>query len=189
MSRCIRKLQPHGVVCTLCEADGGTHGEPSQHSEHRWSSDPSDAHPFPIAFFVAAFVCDIAYWQTAAPGWSTAAIWLIGAGLVAAALAAVAGLADVLGDRMIRSMSDAWWHAGGNVLVVLIELYSWYARYTQGAAAVVPLGLVLSAICVLLLLFTGWKGGEMVYRFRVGVLEHPQAGQEPSSVRAPKRAA
>jgi uncharacterized membrane protein len=51
--------------------------------------------PFPIAFFVAAFVCDLAFWQSANTMWATGAIWLIGAGIVMAALAAVAGLTDV----------------------------------------------------------------------------------------------
>jgi uncharacterized membrane protein len=31
--------------------------------------------------------------------------------------------------------------------------------------------LILSLIVVLILLFTGWKGWEMVYRHRVGVLD------------------
>jgi uncharacterized membrane protein len=53
--------------------------------------------------------------------------------------------------------------------VVLIELYNWYTRYRDGAEAIVPTGLLLSLIVVLMLLFTGWKGWEMVYRYRVGV--------------------
>src|SRR5437868_7131455 len=85
--------------------------------------------PFPIALFVSAFLCDIVYWQTATVGWSTAALWLIGAGLVGAALAAIAGLIDVLGEPRIRALNDAWWHAGGNIVVVLLQLYSWYSRY------------------------------------------------------------
>ncbi|MGE5164526.1 MAG: DUF2231 domain-containing protein [Sphingobacteriales bacterium] len=80
--------------------------------------------PFPIAFFVSAFVCDLAYWQTSNNAWATAALWLIGAGLVMAALAAVAGLTDVLVEPRIRALNDALWHAGGNIVVVLIELYS-----------------------------------------------------------------
>src|SRR4051812_48532973 len=84
--------------------------------------------PFPIAFFVSAFVCDIVYWQSSNTGWSNAALWLIGFGLITAALAAVMGLIDVLGEPRIRALNDVWWHAGGNVLVVLLELYSWYAR-------------------------------------------------------------
>jgi uncharacterized membrane protein len=127
--------------------------------------------PFPIAFFVATFVCDLVFWGTRNPSWFDATLWLLGAGLIMAALAAVAGLTDVLGDTRIRSLSTAWWHAGGNVLVVLIELANWYLRYSQGSAAVLPTGIILSAIVVAILLFTGWKGWELVYRGRVGVAD------------------
>ena len=37
-------------------------------------------------------------------------------------LAALAGFTDVLGDDRIRALDDAWWHAGGNGLVVMIEI-------------------------------------------------------------------
>ena len=87
-----------------------------------------------------------------------------------AALAALAGLTDVLGDAKIRNLSAAWLHAGGNVIVVLIELFNWYLRYSQGSAAIVPIGLALSLVVVLILLFTGWKGWEMVYRIASGLL-------------------
>ena len=143
--------------------------------------------PFPIAFFVATFVCDLIYWQTANASWATAAIWLLGAGIIMAALAAVAGLIDVLGDHRIRALNDVWWHAGGNAIVVLIEIYNWYARYEQGTAAVVPKGLILSLIVVCILLFTGWKGWDMVYRYRVGVTDEPQV--QPSTTSTTRRAA
>jgi len=130
--------------------------------------------PFPIAFFVGAFVCDLAFWNTGNAMWATAALWLIGVGLIMAALAAVAGLTDFLGDAQIRGLNDAWWHAGGNVLAVLIELVNWYMRYSGGTAAVLPTGLVLSLIVVCILLFTGWKGWDMVYRGRVGIAEAPR---------------
>ena len=143
--------------------------------------------PFTIAFFIATFVCDLVFWQTANASWATATIWLLGAGLVMAGLAAVAGLIDVLGDAQIRASHDAWWHAGGNVVVVLIELYNWYARYTEGTAAVVPKGLILSLIVVCILEFTGWKGWDMVYRGRVGIADAPDTRRPASE--SPRRAA
>jgi uncharacterized membrane protein len=88
-----------------------------------------------------------------------------------AAFAAIVGLVDVLGEPRIRALNDAWWHAGGNVLAVLLAFYNWYLRYSSGDAAVVPTGLVLSLIVVSILLFTGWKGWELVYRRRVGVAD------------------
>ena len=135
--------------------------------------------PFPIAFFVATFVCDLVYWQTGNAAWANATICLLGAGIIMAALAALAGLTDVIGEERIRSLADAWWHAGGNVIVVLIQLYNWYARYDQGAAAIVPKGLILSLIVTCILLFTGWKGWEMVYSHRVGVADETSAAEGP----------
>jgi uncharacterized membrane protein len=144
--------------------------------------------PFPIAFFIATFVCDLIFWQTANASWATAAIWLLGAGLVMAALAAVAGLIDFLGDAQIRALNDAWWHAGGNIVVVVIELYNWYARYTEGTAAVVPKGLIVSLIVVCILAFTGWKGWAMVYRGRVGIADENDV-RGHSAKQSPRRAA
>lgn len=134
----------------------------------------------PIGFFVATFAFDIIYWSTQNDMWATAAHWLLGFGLVGAALAALAGLIDFLGDGRIRAIGDAWQHAIGNVILVLIQFFSWYQRYRYGASAVVPLGLTLSLVSVLIMLFTGWKGGELVFRHRVAVYDQPPASQPPS---------
>src|SRR5450756_2360371 len=91
---------------------------------------------------------DLAFWKTSNDFWASASLWLLGIGLIMAALAAVMGLIDVLGDDQIRNLSDAWLHAGGNVVAVVIELYNWYSRYEYGNAAVVPTGLVLSVVVV-----------------------------------------
>jgi uncharacterized membrane protein len=127
----------------------------------------------PIGLFVATLLFDLIYWQTRTDMWATAALWLLGAGLVAAALAAITGLIDFIGDGRIRQISDAWQHAIGNVILVLIQLFSFYERYRYGTSVVVPLGLSLSVVAVLLMLFTGWKGGELVFRHRVAVYDEP----------------
>ena len=130
---------------------------------------------FPVAFLVATFVCDLIFWRTGNPAWSTASLWLLGAALIMAALAAVAGLTDFLGDQRIRDLGAAWHHLIGNVIAVLLSLWNWYRRYEAGEAAVLPVGLILSGIVVLILLYTGWRGWEMVYRHRVGVSDEGEA--------------
>jgi uncharacterized membrane protein len=125
--------------------------------------------PFPVAFLVSTLVCDLLFWNTGNSAWSTASLYLLGAALVMAGLAAVAGLTDFLGDRRIRSLSAAWHHMVGNIVVVLLSLWNWYRRYEAGDAAVLPTGLLISLVVVLLLLYTGWRGWEMVYRHRVAV--------------------
>jgi uncharacterized membrane protein len=128
----------------------------------------------PIGFFIATLLFDVIFWSTGNAMFATAALWLLGAGLVGAALAAITGLIDFMGDQRIRDLSDAWQHAIGNVIAVLVQLFSFYWRYRNGPAGVVPVGLVLSLITVGIILFTGWKGGEMVYRHRVAVYDEPR---------------
>jgi len=126
--------------------------------------------PFPIAFFVATLGVDIVYLKTGDPFWARTSLWLLGAGLGFAALAALAGLTDFLGDRRIRALRPAWHHMIGNVIAVLLAAVNLYIRCTAGAEqSVASPGVILSAIVVLILLFTGWKGWELVYRGRVGV--------------------
>ncbi|NIJ16317.1 DUF2231 domain-containing protein [Sphingobium vermicomposti] len=127
--------------------------------------------PFPIAFFVGALVVDIVYRQSLDPFWPEAAAYLLGAGLAMAALAALAGLTDFLGDRRIRSLRAAWYHLIGNVTVVLIEAINLWGRIEDGISFVLPAGLGLSIVATLMLLFNGWKGWEMVYRHRVGIAQ------------------
>ena len=129
--------------------------------------------PFPIAFFVGTLVTDIVYSQKAEVFWAMMSQWLLVAGLVMAALAALAGLTDFLGDRRIRQLKAAWHHMIGNVTVVVIELVSLWQRFDKGPGFVVPTGLVLSALVTLLLLYNGWRGWEMVYRDHVGVSDEP----------------
>jgi len=131
--------------------------------------------PFPIAFLVGAFVSDLTFWGTGNDFWAQASMWLIGAALVMGALAAVAGLTDFLGDERIRAIPDAWYHFIGNGTAVVLALINFLLRYSQGAGpAIRPWGLLLSLVVVGILLFTGWKGWEMVYRHRVAVLDAPE---------------
>ena len=125
--------------------------------------------PFPIAFLVGALLTDIAYvkWQYAM--WAYASSWLIGAGIVTALLAAIFGFTDFFGERRIRALRVAWFHMIGNLIVVVLSVANFAVHMRDGAMAVIPLGITLSAIVVLLLLVNGWLGGHMVYRHGVAV--------------------
>lgn len=127
--------------------------------------------PFPIAFFTATLVCDLIYRQTGELFWFTATQYLLGAGIIMALVAAVAGFTDFLGDARIRAITVAWWHMLGNLLLVVIQALNWYRRHDLGAQAVVSTGLMLSLVAVLVMLVTGWLGWEMVYRKRVAIAE------------------
>jgi len=131
--------------------------------------------PFPVAFLVGALAADLTFLGSGDGFWARSAMWLIGAAIVMALLAALAGFIDFFGEPRIRALSDAWYHMIGNLTAVFLALVNFALRYSQGAEAVVkPWGVVLSLLIVAILLFTGWKGWEMVYRHRVAVLDAPE---------------
>lgn len=125
--------------------------------------------PFPIAFFVGALVSDVIFWRNGDAFWATASLYLLGAAIVMALLAALAGFTDFLGDRRIRALGHAWQHMLGNLLAVGIALINFLLRLGDPAAAIVPTGLLLSAAIGTILIFTGWRGGDLVYKHRVGI--------------------
>jgi uncharacterized membrane protein len=123
--------------------------------------------PIPIALFVSALATDIAYAAGCGEGFATASLWLLGGGLAGALVAALAGFIDFAANSGIRALRDAWLHLFANLTVVVIELISFVLRLGDRAIAD-GLGLGLSVVAVLLLLFSGWKGGELVFRHGVG---------------------
>src|SRR6185312_10872467 len=104
--------------------------------------------PFPIAFFVSAFLVNLAYWVTGGGGWARASLWLLGAGVVMALTAAVFGLTDFLASREIRSLNAAVQHMIGNVLAVLISLANFIYQLTGGPSVILPWGLVMALVVV-----------------------------------------
>ena len=128
--------------------------------------------PFPIAFLVATLAVDIAFGSTHDPFWARAGFWLLAAGIVMAALAAVVGLIDFLAIRRVRSLTVGWLHFLGNGLAVLLAIWNITLRWGDPAAGPTSLAIALSAIVVAILLVTGWLGGELAYRHRIGVMRH-----------------
>ena len=124
--------------------------------------------PLPIGSFVGAFLCDIAFARTPDAFWARGARVLTGAGIVTGLLAGSLGALDFTGRREVRSHRAAWAHAGGNLAVLALSSVSELVR-TREARTVPPPAMALSAMSALILLGTGWLGGELSYRDRIGV--------------------
>jgi uncharacterized membrane protein len=122
--------------------------------------------PFPIVCFILTFVCDILYVRGHI-GAANASNWLLIIGLVMAALAAVAGLTDFFGDKRIQG-ADAIKHMLANVTAVVLELVNLVLRFNN-PDAITSTGVYISGVVVLILLYSGWKGGDLVYRHGIGV--------------------
>ncbi len=125
--------------------------------------------PIPIVCFIAALVTDIAYALTAEMMYADFSAWLLLVGFVFGVLAAIAGLTDFLGNRLIRQQAPAWPHLIGNLVVLVLAFFNNLIHTRDAWTSVMPVGLILSIVTVLILPITGWLGWEMVYRHRVGV--------------------
>lgn len=126
--------------------------------------------PIPITSLLGALATDIAFWWTDDAFWARAALWLTGIGVLSGLVAAIPGLIDFVTIRRVREHSIAWGHMIGNVAVMILAATSWFLRLGDAAAAVIPWGLTISLINALILTVTGWLGGELSYRHRVGVM-------------------
>jgi len=121
---------------------------------------------FSAAYFVGALVTDLAYWQVPDVVWERFSIWLIAAGLVMAGLAAVAYAVDLAGGRQIDR--PAWPRIIGYALAVSLSLVNAFVHSRDGYTAVVPTGLMLSALVVAVLLLTAGVASALANRLRVG---------------------
>jgi uncharacterized membrane protein len=146
--------------------DGG-HGHPQSTAKIAGHPIHPMLIPFPIVCFILTLVADIAFLKYGDHPWATASRILLVIGLGTAALAAVAGLTDFLGEKRIQ-VSDAIKHAIANVTAVVLELVNLIVRW-HNDAAIGSIGVYLSAIVVVILVYSGWKGGDLVYRHGMGV--------------------
>jgi uncharacterized membrane protein len=125
---------------------------------------------FPIAFLVGAAGTDIGYWLTRDPFWARASLWLIGVGFAAGILAAITGFSEFFKVKRVRERSAGWLHMGGNVAVMVLSLINLVLRQGNPAEPIVYTGLAISVVVATLLGITGWYGGELSFRHKIGVI-------------------
>jgi uncharacterized membrane protein len=122
---------------------------------------------FSAAYFAGALVTDLVYWQMPDVMWERFSIWLITAGLIMAGLATVAYVIDLATRRRIDR--PAWPRAIGYAITVLLALTNAFVHSRDGYTAVVPTGLMLSALVVIVLVLTALVARALTNRHRFGV--------------------
>ena len=125
--------------------------------------------PIPIACFTGALLTDIAYVVSAEIMWADFSAWLLIVGVVFGVLAAIAGLTDFLGSRLVRAQTPAWPHLIGNAVALILAIVNAAIHTRDAWTSVWPTGLILSAITIPILPVTAWLGWALVYRHGVGV--------------------
>jgi uncharacterized membrane protein len=128
--------------------------------------------PFPITFLVSALLTDIAYWGSVEDFWARASFWLIGAGLASGLLAGLVGAIDYLTIERAREHRAGKLHAAGNITALVLAAANIAIRWGDPAAPILWAGLILSLIIAAILVVTGWYGGELTFRHKIGVTGH-----------------
>lgn len=95
-------------------------------------------------------------------------MWLLGGALGTGVVAAVPGLVDFLASAEVRAHQAAWRHGLGNAAVLALTAVNVAIRLRTVQAAVLPWGMLLTALSAIVLLYTGWLGGELSYQHMVG---------------------
>jgi uncharacterized membrane protein len=112
--------------------------------------------PVPVVCFVGVLLTDIFYVESDGnPLWLAFSSWLLLAGLVFGAIAAIVLLVDFVRSRAVRSGSG-WAHLLLFYIALLIELFSVFIHERDGWTTVVPLGLWLSIAGAVLMLIAAW---------------------------------
>lgn len=130
--------------------------------------------PFPFGLLSTAVIFDVVYLIWGNPTMVTVSYWMIIAGIIGGIVAAPFGLIDWLAiPQGTRAKSVGLLHGGGNVVVLLLFIASWWLRYSNAEASIAYLptttALLLSFVGFALAGVTGWLGGELVDRLSVGV--------------------
>lgn len=119
---------------------------------------------FPASCFVLALFTDLAYWKTASVLWETVSVWLLALGLIAAGLAVLGGLVDLVRSRRVRGLAQPGLRILGDLIATALAAINVLVHSRDGYTAVVPQGLILSALTVLVLLATTILAGRAVAR-------------------------
>jgi uncharacterized membrane protein len=125
---------------------------------------------FPLGLLSLAVVFDILYLITGNTLYTTVSYYDIIAGVIGGLAAAVFGFRDWLAiPADTRAKSVGGLHGLGNAVIVILFLASWLLRMDNPNFVPSTFAFILSLVGVLLAVFTGWLGGELVDRLGVGV--------------------
>jgi len=107
---------------------------------------------FPIACFALTVITDLAYWRTLNLLWLHFSEWLLLAGIVFGATAALARLIDLI----VRKIRPSWWAIFAGIVVLALATLNSFIHTADGITAVVPFGILVSVLTVVAMMVTGW---------------------------------
>ncbi len=123
--------------------------------------------PLPIGLLTGAFVSDAVAQTSDDEFWPRASRYLLAAGLTTGLVAGAVGAVDYYGLERPRQLAQGRWHARGNIAAMAMTASNLAMR--RRGERVTRRGFALSAAVAGVLAVTGALGGEMSYRYLVGV--------------------
>ena len=128
--------------------------------------------PLPIGLWIFSIVSDFIFkFGFGGPVWNDVAFYTLGGGIVGALIAALPGFIDLTDLQNPKTKTIAIWHMVINLLAVALYCVNFSLRMHRAPGDNLPI--VLSAIGIVLIIISGWLGGEMVYVRGVAVKQPP----------------
>jgi uncharacterized membrane protein len=124
---------------------------------------------FPIALVIATLGADIFYWWTADPFWVRVGLWSAGFAFASGVLASLVGTLELLLVPGIRVRAASWAHAVAAMMLLAVTAANWYLRVLE-VTAVLPHGLLLSALATVVTGLAGWHGGKLIFHHGIGLM-------------------
>ena len=128
--------------------------------------------PFPLALWATSFAVDVLFYFMRHPTLLVISKFMIAAGCIGAVAAAIPGIIDWLAIKNGEVKRAANWHARLNIaalVVFAISLFLRLGKYSELVGRKLTIPFLLSLVGVILITISGWLGGELVFRYGVGV--------------------
>ena len=144
---------------------------------------------FPIGLWSTSFAADILYYFWRGSSLFLISKFLLAAGCLGAAAAAIPGIIDWLSIRDPEVKRIADWHARLNIIALIVFALSLYLRMRTGSHWVghhLRIPFLFSFLGMILISISGWLGGELAYKHGVGVApQHDSPEEEAAKLRLP----
>jgi uncharacterized membrane protein len=130
--------------------------------------------PLPIGLWIFSIVSDVIFklgWG--GPAWNDVAFYTLAGGIIGALIAALPGFIDLTDLQNPKTKSIAIWHMFINLLAVALYCVNFWLRMHRAPGDNLPI--VLSVIGIILIIISGWLGGELVYVRGVAVKQPPDS--------------
>lgn len=127
--------------------------------------------PFPLALWATSLVVDVLFYFLRHPTLLVIAKFMIAAGCLGAIAAAIPGIIDWWAIKNGDAKRAANWHARLNVAALVVFVISLFLRmgsYSELVGRRLTFPFLLSLVGVILILISGWLGGELVFRYGIG---------------------